>query len=80
MQAYVLIQTDLGRVSDILIKVREILAVVRADSVTGPYDIIALLEAATVEEIGREVVESIQVIDGVTRTLTCPIGNLVHYE
>ncbi|SHE27297.1 transcriptional regulator, AsnC family [Ferrithrix thermotolerans DSM 19514] len=76
MQAYVLIQTDLGRVTDILRKVKEIATVTRADSVTGPYDIIALLEAPSVEEIGREVVESIQVIDGVTRTLTCPIGNL----
>jgi DNA-binding Lrp family transcriptional regulator len=76
LQAYVLIQTDLGRVTDILRKVKEIAAVTRADSVTGPYDIIALLEAPSVEEIGREVVESIQVIDGVTRTLTCPIGNL----
>ncbi len=52
--------------------------IVRADTVTGPYDIVALLEQPTLEELGRQVVEGIQVIDGVTRTLTCPLGAFPH--
>ncbi len=75
MEAYVLIQTEIGRLRQVIPKVRALPLVRRADDVTGPYDIIALLEADSLEEIGREVVEGIQVIEGVTRTLTCPVGH-----
>jgi DNA-binding Lrp family transcriptional regulator len=44
--------------------------------VTGPYDVIVKAEAANVDELGRMVVSRIQAIDGITRTLTCPIVNL----
>lgn len=74
LQAYVLIQTDLGRVGDILDLVAKLPGVVRADAVTGPYDIVALIDLESIEEIGREVVEGVQVIEGITRTLTCAIG------
>ena len=50
--------------------------VVAADDVTGPYDVIAQAEAATVDDLGRLVVSRIQMIDGITRTLTCPVVNL----
>ncbi|MGC8480327.1 MAG: Lrp/AsnC ligand binding domain-containing protein [Acidimicrobiales bacterium] len=74
MQAYVLIQTDLGRVGEVIELVRKLPGIVRADTVTGPYDIIALLEQDNLEDLGREVVDGVQIIEGVTRTLTCPIG------
>lgn len=76
MEAYVLIQTEIGAVGKVLPAVRSLPLVDRADDVTGPYDIIALLDAETLQEIGRQVVEGIQVIEGVTRTLTCPVGHL----
>ncbi|WP_049755376.1 Lrp/AsnC family transcriptional regulator [Acidimicrobium ferrooxidans] len=76
MEAYVLIQTEIGQVASVLAELRKLPLVVRADDVTGPYDIIALLEGETLEDIGRHVVEGVQVIDGVTRTLTCPLGHL----
>ena len=47
-----------------------------ADDVTGPYDVIARAEAATVDELGKMVVSRVQMIDGITRTLTCPVVNL----
>jgi DNA-binding Lrp family transcriptional regulator len=76
VEAYVLIQTEIGRVASVLAELRKLPLVSRADDVTGPYDIIALLEGETLEDIGRHVVEAIQVIEGVTRTLTCPLGHL----
>ena len=50
--------------------------VVSADDVTGPYDVIARAESDSVDELGKMVVSRIQMIDGITRTLTCPVVNL----
>jgi DNA-binding Lrp family transcriptional regulator len=44
--------------------------------VTGPYDVIARAEATTVDELGKMVVSRVQMIDGITRTLTCPVVHL----
>jgi DNA-binding Lrp family transcriptional regulator len=44
--------------------------------VTGPYDVIVRAEAETVDELGRLVVARVQSVDGITRTLTCPVVNL----
>ena len=50
--------------------------VASADDVTGPYDVIARAEAETVDELGRMVVSKVQMIDGITRTLTCPVVHI----
>ena len=44
-----------------------------AEDVTGPYDVIARLEAETVDELGKLVIARIQEVPGITRTLTCPV-------
>jgi DNA-binding Lrp family transcriptional regulator len=44
-----------------------------AEDITGPYDIIAKIQAPTLDQLGRLVVSRIQVVDGVTRTLTCTV-------
>ena len=49
-------------------------SVVTADDVTGPYDVIARVEAGTVDELGKLVIAKIQDVEGITRTLTCPIA------
>jgi len=49
---------------------------VAAEGVTGPYDVIVRTEAATVDELGRMVVGRIQLIEGITRTVTCPVVHL----
>ena len=49
---------------------------VAAEDVTGPYDVIVRAEATTVDELGRMVVGRIQLIEGITRTVTCPVVNL----
>ena len=50
--------------------------VVSADDVTGPYDVIVKTEADTLDDLGKMVVSKIQAVDGITRTLTCPVVRL----
>jgi DNA-binding Lrp family transcriptional regulator len=46
------------------------------DIVTGPYEVVARVEAATIDALGRLVVSKIQAVEGITRTLTCPMVRL----
>jgi DNA-binding Lrp family transcriptional regulator len=74
--AYVLIQTEVGRAARVAENVAKLDGVLSATSVTGPYDVIVRAEAASVDELGRLVVSRIQLIEGITRTLTCPVIHL----
>jgi DNA-binding Lrp family transcriptional regulator len=76
VSAYVLIQTEVGKAAQVASEVSSIDGVVSADDVTGPYDVIARAEAEAMDELGKMVVSRIQMIDGITRTLTCPVVNL----
>ena len=76
VSAYVLIQTEVGKAASVAAQVREIAGVVNADDVTGPYDVIVRAEAESVDELGRMIVSRVQMIEGITRTLTCPVVNL----
>ena len=76
VSAYVLIQTDVGKAAEVTRQVREIDGVVTAEDVTGPYDVIVRAEAPSVDDLGRLVVSQIQQIEGITRTVTCPVVNL----
>ncbi|MGH2652117.1 MAG: Lrp/AsnC family transcriptional regulator [Actinomycetota bacterium] len=71
--AYVLIQAQVGRSADVGGEVAQIEGVTSADVVTGPYDVIALVEAANMDDLGKLVVAKIQAVEGVSRTLTCPV-------
>jgi DNA-binding Lrp family transcriptional regulator len=73
MIGYVLIQTDVGKGPAVTHAIGALKGVVSADAVTGPYDVIALAEARSLRDLSRLVVDRIQDIDGVTRTLTCPV-------
>lgn len=57
-------------------QVRGIEGVVEADDVTGPYDVVAKAESETVDDLGKMVVSRVQMIEGITRTLTCPVVHL----
>ena len=76
VSAYVLIQTDVGKAADVTRQVRQIAGVVSAEDVTGPYDVIAMATSESVDDLGRLVVSQIQRIEGITRTVTCPVVNL----
>ena len=47
--------------------------VIAAEGVSGPYDVIATSVAASMNDLGRMVVRDIQQIEGITRTITCPV-------
>ena len=76
VSAYVLIQTEVGKAAQVAGEVSGIPGVVSAEDVTGPYDVIVRAEADSVDELGRMVVSKVQMVNGITRTLTCPVVNL----
>ena len=76
VQAYVLIQTEVGKAALVAEEVRDIPGVDSADDVTGPYDVIVRAEARNVDELGKLVVAKVQTLDGITRTLTCPVVHI----
>ena len=76
VHAYVLIQTDVGKAAQVAKQVSAVDGVVVAEGVTGPYDVVVQANAATMNDLGRMVVRDIQQIEGVTRTITCPVVKL----
>ncbi|MGW5331773.1 Lrp/AsnC ligand binding domain-containing protein [Streptomyces bauhiniae] len=76
VQAYILIQTEVGKASTVADTIGRIPGVIQAEDVTGPYDVIVRAQSDTVDELGRMVVAKVQQVDGITRTLTCPVVHL----
>ncbi|HEV2635196.1 MAG TPA: Lrp/AsnC ligand binding domain-containing protein [Actinocrinis sp.] len=74
--AYILVQTEVGRAATVAQQISGIHGVTVAEDVTGPYDVIVRTEAETMDDLGRLVVAKIQTIEGITRTLTCPVVRL----
>ena len=73
VQAYVLIQSEVGKAATVAKAIAGISGVTMAEDVTGPYDVIARVEARTVDELGKLVIAKIQDVPGITRTLTCTV-------
>ncbi|MEU3019686.1 MULTISPECIES: Lrp/AsnC ligand binding domain-containing protein [unclassified Nocardiopsis] len=76
VQAYILIQTEVGQSAEVAERVRGIAGVDQANDVTGPYDVIVQARAEDMDSLGSLVVARIQRLDGIARTLTCPIVNI----
>jgi len=73
VQAYILIQTDVGKASAVSAAISAIPGVTLAEGITGPYDVIMRAEAPTMEDFGRLILSKVQAVPGITRTLTCPV-------
>jgi len=76
VQAYILVQTEVGKARDVATAIADVPGVVRVDAVTGPYDVVVLTESENVDELGRMIVSKVQLVPGITRTLTCSVVNL----
>jgi DNA-binding Lrp family transcriptional regulator len=74
--AYILIQTAVGKAAQVAKDTLAITGVQQAQAVTGPYDVIIRAEAHNIDELGQLVVARVQAVDGITRTLTCPVVHL----
>ena len=76
VHAYVLVQTEVGKAVTVANAMLEIPGVVLAQPVAGPYDIIVSAQADTLDDLLRLVVSRVQLIEGITRTQTCPMMTL----
>jgi len=73
MEAFILLQVQVGTDAQVAGLVGDLPGVVAVNVVTGPHDVVVRAEADSIDELGKRVLRPIQEIDGVTRTLTCPI-------
>ena len=69
-KAYVLIETAVGKTRDVLMELRSVNGVREADAVTGEYDVVAVVEAESLNAIGDLVTGNIHTIGGIQRTTT----------
>ena len=70
-KAFVLIETGVGRTNEVVTALDQLEGVKSVDIVTGPYDIIAIVEGESLNEIGDLITGKIHPISGVSRTVTC---------
>jgi len=70
-KAFVLIETVVGKNKEVVSALRQLKGVKSVDTVTGPYDIIAIIEGETLNDIGDLVTGKIHPITGISRTVTC---------
>jgi DNA-binding Lrp family transcriptional regulator len=76
VNAYILIQTEVGKAASVATEIGELEGVTLAEDVTGPYDVIVRAQASNMDELGRLVVAKVQGVAGITRTLTCPVVHI----
>jgi DNA-binding Lrp family transcriptional regulator len=69
--AYILIEVEGKNVKQVVSQVRRIRGVQCADAVTGPYDVIACVQAADPDKMGNLVLSKVRAIPGVRKTVTC---------
>ncbi len=70
-KAFVLIETVVGKTKGVVGKIRQLDGVKSVDAVTGPYDVIAIVESGSLNDIGDLVTGKIHPIGGISRTVTC---------
>ena len=74
--AYILIQTETGKAAVVAAALRDLPGVWEAASLAGPYDVIARAQAPDIDELAKLVTSRVQALDGVSRTMTCPVVHL----
>ena len=74
--AYVLIQTEAGKAAIVAAALRDLPGVSETASLAGPYDVIARVQARDIDELAKLVGFGVQALDGVTRTMSCPVVHL----
>lgn len=70
-RAFVLIETSVGRTKEVAAALKGVKGVAAVDAVTGPYDIIAIVEGADLNAVGEIVTSRIHTVAGIVRTVTC---------
>jgi DNA-binding Lrp family transcriptional regulator len=70
-RAYVLIETSVGKTRDVVLALRKLKGIQQVNAVTGPYDVIAVVEGADLTAVGNLVTSEIHTAGGIERTVTC---------
>ena len=70
-KAYILIETAVGKTREVADSLKAVGGMQSVDVVTGPYDVIAVIDAPDINTMGALVTEKIHTISGVVRTVTC---------
>ena len=70
-KAFILIEAVVGKTKEVVDGLRQAEGVKSVDTVTGPYDVIAIIEAETLNEIGDIVTQKVHPVPGISRTVTC---------
>ncbi len=70
-KAFVLIETAAGKTKSVVASLKKLEGVNSVDTVTGPYDVIAIVEAPTLNDVGDVITSKIHDVDGISRTVTC---------
>jgi DNA-binding Lrp family transcriptional regulator len=74
--AYVLIQTQVGKAARVAASVQAVPGVSEVASVVGPYDVVARAQAEDIDKLAKLVAFRVRALDGVTRTITCTVVRL----
>ena len=74
--AYILIQTEAGQAAMVAAALRDLPGVSETASLAGPYDVIARVQARNIDELAKLVTSQVQTLDGVSRTMSCPVVHL----
>ncbi len=74
--AYILIEAEPGKAATVAAALRDVPGVLETASVAGPYDVIARAQAPGINELGKLTASRVQALNGVRRTLTCPVVHL----
>jgi len=69
--AYVLVEVAVGKTKDVFTALQQVGGVVSVEAVTGPYDLIVVIEGKDINSVGDLVTRGVHSIDGVSRTVTC---------
>jgi len=70
-KAFILIETVVGRTKEVVTGLKDLEGIKSVNTVTGPYDVIAIIEASSLNEIGDLVTQKIHPVAGISRTVTC---------
>ncbi len=75
--AYVLISVAVGKARQVYEKLHKVSGVQNVDAISGPYDLIAIMQGSDFNQLGTTVLDKVQAIEGVVDTITC---NVIHFE
>ena len=71
VRAFVLIETAVGTMNDVVGELQDLAEIDQVDTVIGPYDVIATLCMPNMAKIGNVITDKVHLIKGINRTVTC---------